>query len=74
MSIRRLVFLAILALLGGGQVLATAAEPAKLVVTSPKPHQIFQRHGTEPGTGYAMVPIEGRRLRGRRIWSGVMQL
>jgi neutral ceramidase len=59
MSIRRLMFLAILALSGGGQALATAAEPAKLVVTSPKPHQIFQRHGTAPGTGYAMVPIEG---------------
>ena len=36
------------------------AEPAKITLTLPKPHQVVQRIGVAPGAGFAHVSVQGK--------------
>lgn len=46
-------------MLGFPSLTAEAAERTALKLVNPKPHQVIQRTGNDPGTGHADVPVRG---------------
>ncbi len=48
----------------------TGAEPAKLRLEQPQPHQVVQRVGVAPGAGYAEIVVRGELPSGaeRATW------
>ncbi len=55
----RLVLLALSGLLAIAAQTVRAAEPAKLQLEQPQPHQVIQRIGTAPAAGYAEIAVRG---------------